>query len=85
MTIKGGGGRRLMENTILNFHFDYWNTSLICLAKKTWTVDIQIAFPSCFEFFSNNEIFLFSFKWTYTPFDKIRRNVAAVNTLIEYI
>ena len=28
--IKGGGrgGRRLMANTILNFHFDYWNTSL---------------------------------------------------------
>ena len=28
--IKGGGGRggRLMANTILNFHFDYWNPSL---------------------------------------------------------
>ena len=26
--IKGGGGRRLMANNILNFHFDYWNTSL---------------------------------------------------------
>ena len=23
-----GGGRRLMANTILNFHFDYWHTSL---------------------------------------------------------
>ena len=29
MTIKGGGVRRLMEKTILNFHFDYLNTSLI--------------------------------------------------------
>ena len=26
--IKGGGGRRLMANTILNFHFDYRHTSL---------------------------------------------------------
>ena len=24
----GGGGRRLMANAILNFHFDYWHTSL---------------------------------------------------------
>ena len=24
-----GGGRRLMANAILNFHFDYWHTSLI--------------------------------------------------------
>ena len=30
--IKGGGGQRLMENTILNFHFDYLNTSLSCFA-----------------------------------------------------
>ena len=32
MTIKGGGGRgvwRLMEKTILNFHFDYLHPSLI--------------------------------------------------------
>ena len=28
MTIRGGGVRRLMEKTILNFHFDYLNTSL---------------------------------------------------------
>ena len=29
MTIRGGGGaRRLMEKTILNFHFDYLTTSL---------------------------------------------------------
>ena len=26
--IKGGGVRRLMANAILNFHFDYWHTSL---------------------------------------------------------
>ena len=26
--IKGGGGRRLMAKTILNFHFDYLTTSL---------------------------------------------------------
>ena len=25
---EGGGGRRLMTNTILNFHFDYLHTSL---------------------------------------------------------
>ena len=35
MTIKGVGGwgvRRLREKTILNFHFDYLNTSLsLCL------------------------------------------------------
>ena len=28
MPLRGGGGRCLMANTILNFHFDYWNTSL---------------------------------------------------------
>ena len=26
--IKGGGGEPLMENAILNFHFDFLNTSL---------------------------------------------------------
>ena len=31
MPLRGGGVRRLMANTILNFHFDYWNTSLMCL------------------------------------------------------
>ena len=25
---SGGEGQRLMANTILNFHFDYWHTSL---------------------------------------------------------
>ena len=25
---KGGGVGRLMANAILNFHFDYWHTSL---------------------------------------------------------
>ena len=28
--IKGGGVGRLMERTILNFHFDYLHTSLRC-------------------------------------------------------
>ena len=29
MPLRGGpGGRRLMANAILNFHFDYWHTSL---------------------------------------------------------
>ena len=28
MTTRGGG-RRLMEKTILNFHFDYWNPRLL--------------------------------------------------------
>ena len=28
MPLKGGGGRRLMAYTILNFHFDYLHTSL---------------------------------------------------------
>ena len=28
MSIKGGRARRLMENSILNFHFDLWMTSL---------------------------------------------------------
>ena len=28
MSNKGGGVRRLMEKSILNFHFDYWNASL---------------------------------------------------------
>ena len=28
MPLRGGGGGRLMANAILNFHFDYWNTSL---------------------------------------------------------
>ena len=31
MTIKGVRVRRVMEKTILNFHFDYLNTSLIKL------------------------------------------------------
>ena len=26
--MKGGGGRRLMSNTVLNFHFDHRHTSL---------------------------------------------------------
>ena len=36
--IKGGGrggGRRLMTNTILNFHFDYPHTSLIIITNIT--------------------------------------------------
>ena len=28
MTIRGGGVRRLMEKTILNFHFDYLTPTL---------------------------------------------------------
>ena len=34
ITIKGGG-RRLMEKTILNFHFDYLNPSLNCLQDSS--------------------------------------------------
>ena len=30
MSIEGGG-RRLMEKSILNFHFDCWNPSLMCI------------------------------------------------------
>ena len=33
MSIKGGGVRRLMENSILNFHFVFWNTSLNTFVK----------------------------------------------------
>ena len=29
MSIKGGGGRGLMEKSILDFHFDYLTISLI--------------------------------------------------------
>ena len=29
---EGGGGQRLMEKSILNFHFDYLTTSLIALS-----------------------------------------------------
>ena len=39
--IKGGGFGRLMANAILNFHFDYWHTSLtwnICWTQKEWSV-----------------------------------------------
>ena len=32
----GGGGRRLMANTILNFHFDYLNPSLRALTNSTY-------------------------------------------------
>ena len=38
MPLKGGGVGRPMANTILNFHFDYWNPSLTCeLALNTKT------------------------------------------------
>ena len=30
----GWGGRRLMEKTILNFHFDYLTTSLRCAKMR---------------------------------------------------
>ena len=44
--IKGGGVGRLMANAILNFHFDYWHTSLMNnhyklhhnLSLKTWLI-----------------------------------------------
>ena len=36
MSIKGGEVRRLIEKSILNFHFDYWNPSL---SFKIWTID----------------------------------------------
>ena len=29
-----GGSRRLMVNTILNFHFDYWHPSLSCKTRS---------------------------------------------------
>ena len=35
--IKGAGGRRLMANTILNFHFNYLHTSLISKANLSRT------------------------------------------------
>ena len=44
--LRGGGGRRLMANTILNFHFDYLNTSL------TFTQLIVFAPVSCSMVFS---------------------------------
>ena len=39
MTIGGGGEgiRRLMEKTILNFHFDYLNPSLIYIGRFSIT------------------------------------------------
>ena len=50
MTIKGGGGvGRLMEKTILNFHFDYLHPSLICSEDKTTHA------PS--QFFATNSTF----------------------------
>ena len=30
---KGGGVQRVMEKTILDFHFDYWNPSLSHLCQ----------------------------------------------------
>ena len=43
--IKGGGSRRLMAKTILNFHFDYWHTSLsIC----TFTIFVFVVGPAVF-------------------------------------
>ena len=39
--IKGGGGRRLMAKTILNFHFDYLTTSLRSILRR----EIIIAAP----------------------------------------
>ena len=38
MTIKGEGVRRLMDKTILNFHFDYLHTSLNQNQAKTMSV-----------------------------------------------
>ena len=45
------GGRRLMANAILNFHFDYWHTSLTCwrLHSKDMSCDQIAEIPSRFD------------------------------------
>ena len=48
--IRGGGGvGRLMAKTILNFHFDYWHTSLRLLLDWTPSHVNTCLERSCFE------------------------------------
>ena len=43
---RGGlGVWRLMEKTILNFHFDYWNPSLRFLFKRIFQLCLRDSFP----------------------------------------
>ena len=41
MSIKGGGVRRLMEKSILNFHFDYLNPSLSNVSSLSIVISVS--------------------------------------------
>ena len=59
MTIKGGGGVwRLMEKTILNFHFDYLHPSLIITLFSENSTTFSTGFNHCnFSFPSRSRSF----------------------------